>query len=148
MLKRGYQLLKQYWASDPLQILVLFALVAAAAILISAEARFNLPSVSTIAAIFLAAPCSLLMKLAADRADEAHRTGSDNPLNLQRDLIVIIGSLYMLVTSTAAVATYLALSLWEDRLLLTIGIAAASVVLFGTLSWIAANSKWGAPKKR
>lgn len=148
MLKRGYQLLKQFLSSDPLQILVLFALAIAAAIVISAEARFQLPSVSTIAALFLALPCSGLMKLVAEHANEAHQMGSDNPLVVHRGLIIVVGSLYLLITSIAAIATYLALSLWEDRLLLTIGIAAVSAALFGTLSWIAASSKWGDPKKR
>lgn len=147
MLKRGYQLLKQLLVSDPMQVGVLLAVAAAAAIAMSAEARFDLGSISLIG-IFLALPCSPLMKLADDQADEVEKTGSGNPLAVQRGLIIVIGLLYILITSMAALATYLVLSLWEDRLLLTIGLSAASAALFGALSWIAGNSKWGDPKKR
>lgn len=147
MLKRGYQLLKQLWSSDPPGILLPLAFGAVTAALISAEARFRIPGLPLLA-IGMAGSCSYLMKLADDCAQKAQRTGSDNPLDVQRGLIMVIGLLFMLVTGVTAVTAYVALSLWEDRLWLTVGLAAASVTLFGALSWVAANSKWDNPKTR
>lgn len=147
MLKRGFQLLKQLWASDPKMVLLLLALGAGTSAFFAAEARFQVPGLSLIA-ILMFVSCSFLMRIVDTCADEARRTGLHDPLTLSRELIVVAGLLFMLVTSTAAVATYVALSLWEDRLWLTIGLAAASVGLFGTLSWLAANSKWKNPNKR
>ena len=147
MLKRGYQLLRQLWAADPLRVFMTLAFGAVAAAVISAEARFQLPGLPLIA-ILMAVSCSFLMQVTDDCADKARQRGSDDPLAINRGLIIVAGLLFMLVASMAAAASYIALSLWEDRLLLTIGLAAASVALSGTLSWLAANSKWRNPKKR
>ncbi len=133
MLKRGHQLLNQLWAADPVGVLLPLVFGTATAALISAEARFQIPGLPLIA-ICMFVSCSFLMHFADDGADEAKRKGVDNPLAVQRGLIIVIGLLFMLFTGMAALATYIALSLWEDRLWLTIGLAAASVGLSGALS--------------
>lgn len=146
MIKRGSHLLKQLWTADPQKLLSCLAVGAVGAALMAAEAHFQLPDPWMMALVIFIA-CSFLISLARQCANDAQRAASDDPLSVERGLIVITGLLFLFATSATAVIAYITLSLWEDRLWMPIGAAAASVAIHGTLSWIAADSAWGDSKK-